>query len=45
MVRNMRRGHLMIDVSYFGQGAGVVLLGWVVGTVVAGVFSIFRRVL
>ena len=33
----------MIDVNFFGYGAGIVMLAWIVGMVVGSVFSILRK--
>lgn len=34
----------ILDITYFGQGVGIVILGYVVGLVVSMVYSIITRV-
>lgn len=34
----------MIDVEFFGYGAGLVLLAWVVGMCIGVVFNLLRTV-
>jgi|GEM_PF-5604936 len=33
----------IIDVTMFGTGVGLVIIGWVVGNVVSMVFQIFKN--
>lgn len=34
----------MIDIAYFGYGAGLVMLGWFMGICIKIVFSIFGKI-
>jgi hypothetical protein len=34
---------MIIDPIYFGYGAGIVLLGWILGVCIKIVFSVFGR--
>lgn len=34
----------MLDVTYFGYGVGLVLVGWIAGMFVGLIFSVFRKI-
>jgi hypothetical protein len=35
---------MVLDISSFGAGLGVVMAGWVCGVIVAVVFSVIRKI-
>lgn len=34
----------MLDITFFGYGVGLVLVGWIAGICVGLIFSVFRKV-